>query len=65
LVVVLQEIEREDEAWEQNRRRKPKHGRNLDESKALADKQAPSIIEVADKGDGKMKAKSETPPGFY
>jgi hypothetical protein len=32
--IVLQEIEREDQAWEQSRKSKPKHGRNLAEEEA-------------------------------
>jgi hypothetical protein len=31
----LREIEEEDQAWENARRSKPKHGKNLEENKAV------------------------------
>lgn len=57
--VVLQEIEREDQAWEQSRRSKPKHGEG-----EIA-KKAP--IEIPAKVEPKSKATSKTnaPSGFY
>lgn len=56
---VLQEIEREDQAWEQSRRSKPKHGEG-----EIA-KKAP--IEIPAKVESKSKATSKTnaPSGFY
>jgi hypothetical protein len=55
--VVLQEIEREDQAWEQSRRSKPKHGEG-----AIA-KKAP--IEIPAKVESKATSKTNAPSGFY
>jgi len=59
---VLQEIEQEDQAWEQSRKSKPKHGRNLEEAnaptKAVTSTEADSQSEEA-------KQKTKPPVGFY
>lgn len=55
---VLQEIEREDQAWENSRKLKPKHGRNLETSKEIT-----ADAKTADKEPEKTKTLS--PPGFY
>jgi len=57
---VLQEIEREDEAWEQSRRPKPKHGRNLDENKKTTD-----IPLETEEQSARSKEESNAPAGFY
>lgn len=59
---VLQEIEREDEAWEQSRKSKPKHGRNLEATESTAST-TPRIEEQVAKE--KEKPKSKAPSGFY
>ncbi|KAI9050168.1 hypothetical protein LZ554_006309 [Drepanopeziza brunnea f. sp. 'monogermtubi'] len=56
---VLQEIEREDEAWEKSRKSKPKHGRNLEDANAATAK--PHITEA----QPVEKPKSNAPSGFY
>jgi hypothetical protein len=57
--IVLQEIEREDQAWEQSKS-KPKHGRNLDEDNAAAKSPTKVSPEVE-----KTKPKTNAPSGFY
>ncbi|KAH8758600.1 hypothetical protein BGZ57DRAFT_633544 [Hyaloscypha finlandica] len=54
---VLQEIEREDQAWEQSRRSKPKHGEG-----EIA-KKAP--IKIPAKVESKATSKTNAPSGFY
>ncbi|KAH7360681.1 hypothetical protein BKA65DRAFT_391731 [Rhexocercosporidium sp. MPI-PUGE-AT-0058] len=56
---VLQEIEKEDQAWEQSRKSKPKHGRNLEEVNATK----PEAI--TPKEHPAEKPKSNAPSGFY
>ncbi|KAL5326792.1 hypothetical protein ACEPPN_004481 [Leptodophora sp. 'Broadleaf-Isolate-01'] len=56
---VLQEIEKEDQAWEQSRKSKPKHGRNLEESNAAK----PEV--TTPKEPPAEKPKSKAPSGFY
>jgi hypothetical protein len=60
--IVLQEIEQEDQAWEQSRKSKPKHGRNLEEAnaptKAVGSTEAHAQSEEA-------KPKTKPPVGFY
>ena len=60
--IVLQEIEREDQAWEQSRKSKPKHGRNLAEEEAAKSptKACPEID-----SSSKTKPKTNAPSGFY
>jgi hypothetical protein len=60
---VLQEIEREDQEWEQSRKTKPKHGRNLEASETSPKIQAEPVVPKVpeSKGDSKTKA----PSGFY
>ena len=61
---VLREIEEEDEIWENSRRSKPKHGRNLEATsdsppvvgKAQVEKATPSVEETSAK---------KAPRGFY
>jgi Family of unknown function (DUF5321) len=60
--IVLQEIEQEDQAWEQSRKSKPKHGRNLEEANA------PTKAATSTKGDSQSeeaKPKTKPPVGFY
>jgi Family of unknown function (DUF5321) len=59
---VLQEIEQEDQAWEQSRKSKPKHGRNLEEAKA------PTKVVTSTEADSQSedaKPKTKPPVGFY
>jgi hypothetical protein len=58
---VLQEIEREDQAWDQSRKPKPKHGRNLEASK----ERTVVAEEVKRPEPTKPEAKSKAPSGFY
>ncbi|KAL2074393.1 hypothetical protein VTL71DRAFT_8171 [Oculimacula yallundae] len=63
---VLQEIEREDQAWEQSRKSKPKHGRNLEEAKVARDASEISRPQVIPpKEPPAEKPKSNAPSGFY
>ena len=55
---VLQEIEREDQAWEQSRKPKPRHGRNLE-----TNEETTMDVEAADRKP--EHTKSQSPPGFY
>ncbi|KAK0124528.1 hypothetical protein ONS95_009477 [Cadophora gregata] len=57
---VLQEIEREDQAWEESRKSKPKHGRNLEEANTASKPQVPTPKEPPAE-----KPKSNAPSGFY
>jgi len=60
--IVLREIEQEDQAWEQSRKSKPKHGRNLE------DANAPAKAVTSTKGDSESeeaKPKTKPPVGFY
>ncbi|KAG4424935.1 hypothetical protein IFR04_001906 [Cadophora malorum] len=57
---VLQEIEREDQAWKESRKSKPKHGRNLEEANA-----APKPSVTIPKEPPAEKPKSTAPSGFY
>lgn len=57
---VLKEIEEEDNAWENSQRSKPKHGRNLEESKRQA---AQSTVEA--EKSVQDAPKGNAPPGFY
>ena len=59
-MIVLQEIEREDQAWEESRKSKPKHGRNLEEVNA-----APKPPVATPKEPPAEKPKSNAPSGFY
>lgn len=59
---VLREIEEEDQAWEQSRKPKPKHGRNLEESKSAVSQSA-HISESAK--ITKEKETSSSLSGFY
>ena len=61
--LVLREIEREDEAWENSRKQKPKHDRNLDTESAPPVASPPPQAVEADTDD--MKPKSKGPVGFY
>ena len=56
---VLQEIEREDQAWEQSEKHKPKHGR-LD-----AHNEATAAAEKVSKQPGQTKSEAKTHSGFY
>ncbi|KAL3428119.1 hypothetical protein PVAG01_01628 [Phlyctema vagabunda] len=56
---VLKEIEREDEAWEQSQKAKPKHGRNLEQNVDKVESK-PAIDETVS-----AKPKSNAPSGFY
>jgi len=58
---VLREIEEEDQVWENSQRPKPKHGRNLEDSKPPESKPTggPDKINTAAEG------KSDVPSGFY
>ncbi|RFU25863.1 hypothetical protein B7463_g10479, partial [Scytalidium lignicola] len=59
---VLQEIEREDQEWEDAKRRKPRHGDNS------ANPEAPQVTSsqnVHIKQDGRHRPKTNAPPGFY
>lgn len=61
--LVLREIEREDEAWENSRKQKPKHDRNVDTEIAPAvSSPTPQALE-SDTNDAKPKSKG--PVGFY
>jgi len=62
LSLVLKEIEEEDQIWESSRRSKPKHGKNLEESKA--NEQTNAATEVIEK-EVKGNPKAAAPPGFY
>ena len=65
-VAVLQEIEREDEAWEQSRRKKPKHSKSLDGAhtvEELASQPATTSKEVFKEATKQTKGKG--PSGFY
>jgi hypothetical protein len=55
--VVLQEIEREDEAWEQSRKPKPRHGRNIQGD------ERPTAVEGTE--TQQKRPKFNAPPGFY
>jgi len=57
---VLQEIEREDEAWEQSRRKKPKHGRNLPDGSGTT-----IITGEQEKQTTRPAGRTNAPPGFY
>ncbi|KAK2630208.1 hypothetical protein QTJ16_001028 [Diplocarpon rosae] len=56
---VLQEIERDDQAWKQSRKSKPDHGQNPEGTNSQAKPQ------VASQADPVAKPKSNAPPGFY
>jgi hypothetical protein len=60
----LQEIEREDEVWEQSRRKKPKHGKNLGDAKKAEEPQATTTSREVVKEAAKT-VKSNAPSGFY
>lgn len=60
ICLVLREIEQEDEAWEQSRRRKPKHGQNLEK-----DTPVPIRESSTDTSKEDNRAKSNAPVGFY
>ena len=62
-VTVLREIEEEDEAWEQSRRKKPKHGRNLEPENTPTNAQPTNTI--AETENQHSKPKSNAPAGFY
>jgi len=63
---VLKEIEREDEAWEQSRKRKPKHGRSLnDRTSAQTASKTTNAVEGTDKQALNSGTKTNAPPGFY
>ena len=59
--VVLQEIEREDQAWEQSKRSKPKHG------VGEVAKKSPSPTEIPAEAESTPKSgpKTNAPSGFY
>jgi len=57
---VLREIEEEDQAWEHSRKPKPKHGRNLEESKSSKTKTVTEEI-----GKATNEKKGNAPAGFY
>jgi pyruvate/2-oxoglutarate dehydrogenase complex dihydrolipoamide acyltransferase (E2) component len=60
--IVLQEIEREDQAWEQSKRSKPKHDRNWEQEEAAkSPKKAPPEVDSS----SKTKPKANAPSGFY
>jgi hypothetical protein len=59
---VLQEIEEEDQAWEQSRRSKPKHGRNLEEPNAPT---KPVTSTESDSQSEDAKPKTKPSIGFY
>jgi hypothetical protein len=60
--IVLQEIEQEDQAWEQSRKSKPKHDRNLEEANAPT--KAVESTETHSRS-GEAKPKTKHPAGFY
>ncbi|KAE8451235.1 hypothetical protein EG329_004399 [Mollisiaceae sp. DMI_Dod_QoI] len=62
---VLQEIEREDQEWEQLRRTKPKHGRNLEVPETSLKTQAANAKIVPEAPASKAESKSTAPSGFY
>ncbi len=59
--VVLQEIEREDQAWEQSKRTKPKRGEGGGDGKsAMPTKTSPDVDSTNKRGQ-----KANAPSGFY
>jgi hypothetical protein len=62
LTSVLQEIEREDEAWEQSRKTKPKHSQILEEVQSLEKTNREPETAVP---PSKEKPKSNGLSGFY
>ncbi|CZS93526.1 uncharacterized protein RAG0_10343 [Rhynchosporium agropyri] len=60
---VLQEIEREGQAWEQSRKSKPKHGKNLEEAQQAI--RASKSQATSPKEPLTEKPKSNAPSGFY
>jgi hypothetical protein len=66
LTTVLQEIEREDEAWEQSQKHKTKHGRVLEEGGQGSDKTTNPTTKVEEPlPKEREKPKSKAPSGFY
>lgn len=57
--VVLEEIAKEDQEWENSRRSKPKHGQNIEAQEAST---SSAVSKVPDK---EPRPKSKAPPGFY
>lgn len=61
--IVIKEMEREDEAWDQSQKSKPKHGKNMEEAQSI--EQPEPIIPKVELPPPKEKPKKSAPPGFY
>jgi len=62
---VLQEIEQEDQAWEQSRRSRPKHGHKLAEEEAAKSQKKPPPEVDSSSEPSKIKPKTNALSGFY
>ncbi|KUJ21033.1 uncharacterized protein LY89DRAFT_577543 [Mollisia scopiformis] len=62
---VLQDIEREDQEWQQSRRTKPKHGRNLESTDNTPITQTPEAKDIPKAPEAKGDSTRKAPVGFY
>jgi hypothetical protein len=58
---VLKDIEREDELWNEARRKKPARPAKLDPISS----EISSLAQETSKAEAKPKVKTNAPPGFY
>lgn len=65
LLAVLRRIEEEDQAWEKSRKSKPKHGKNLEESKAAAAEETKMVSTAVEEAPTKQSTQSSGSSRFY